>query len=52
MLALITSKLSWLVEAGFEHRLISLVPSSSWSKKKIELFEVLQALLEDGVFVT
>lgn len=41
MLALTTSKLSWLVAAGDEHRLISLLPSSFWPKKKIELFEIL-----------
>lgn len=52
MLALTGSELLWLVGTGFEQRLISLVPSSSWSKNKIELFEVLRALLEDGVFVT
>lgn len=52
MLALTAPKLLWLVGARFEHRLVSLVPSSSWSKKKIELFKVLQDLLEDGVFVT
>ena len=40
MLALTTSKLR-LVGAGDEHRLISLLPSSFWSKKKTELFEIL-----------
>ena len=41
-----------MVGAGEEHRLISLLPSSFWSKEKIELFEILWILLEDGVFVT
>lgn len=52
MLTLTASELSCLVGAGFEYRLISLVPSSCWSKKKIELFEVVRVPLGDGVFVT
>jgi hypothetical protein len=51
LLGLFTFRLQ-LVGDGFVDRLISMVPSSCSSKKKIELFGILGALLEDGVFVT